>query len=76
MAGDIKRRVSMLKHWVQVADVLPFVRSFLILAMSCTQQFLWFNVDHIGTELHSYSSTKTDLGTGPVQNDDNFRRTQ
>jgi len=23
MAGDIKKRVVVLKHWVQVADVLP-----------------------------------------------------
>jgi len=35
MAGEIKRRVTMLKHWVQVADVPDLLLHGLIVAMSC-----------------------------------------
>lgn len=33
MAGDIKKRVVVLKHWVQVADVLQSFAAGLIIEM-------------------------------------------
>jgi hypothetical protein len=72
MAGDIKRRVTMLKHWVQVADVLIPKMWYLMVAMFGCEQLFWINVDYIRVKFNSDTSTKEDLGNGSEQNNADF----
>jgi hypothetical protein len=76
MAGDIKKRVVVLKHWVQVADVCSYEVNILMVAMCDLQQLFWIDVHYFGSEFYPHSSFETDLGNGTVKNDANIRRSQ
>ena len=68
MAGDIKRRVAMLKHWVQIADVARSIITYLIVALPGNQQLLRPHVHHLRPQLNTNPPAKANLGNGPQQN--------
>ena len=74
--ADVKKRVVVIKHFVQIADVSRFSRVYrhvlIDLEMSIHEQFLHADLHHLGAWHSSYTQAEPDMDSSERSNVDRF----